>query len=137
MTRGDITFRAPQTGNYAAIEGEDMFDVTAYLSPKDGCPVIEIDTQRNVGEIRVYINDGRIWKGDPEKGPSSTLRPNAARALKEYEEWTAEREELSERDGNMGDVSSSEWQGSDDTAFDLVHLMADVIRRSANYLKED
>lgn len=41
--------------------------VTVYLSPEDGAPVVELDTDRSLGDdvpqIRVYVNDGAIFQG--------------------------------------------------------------------------
>lgn len=41
--------------------------VQMYLSLEDGQPVIEIDTSEYTGEIRVYVNDGKIYGRDPDK----------------------------------------------------------------------
>lgn len=66
--------------NIAKIETESgMFSVTVYLSPNDAAPVIEIDTIEGLGEIRVYVNDGQVFAGDPEGEPDPrfTLKRDA------------------------------------------------------------
>lgn len=35
--------------------------------------IVQIDTPANVGRVRVYINDGRIYDGDPETGQEWSL----------------------------------------------------------------
>jgi hypothetical protein len=35
--------------------------------------IVEIDTPHNIGRMRVYINDGRIYDGDPETGQTWSL----------------------------------------------------------------
>lgn len=48
--------------------------------------------------------------------------------LTRYDEWANERSDISERDGHDGGVSSSEWQGSDDDAFDLLEKAIAALR---------
>lgn len=48
------------------VEG-DGFRVVVYTSPNDGAPVVEVDTEEDLGEIRVYLNDGQIFAGNPEE----------------------------------------------------------------------
>ena len=67
MGNGFITGLAPESATISHPEGP-TFKVTAYLSPNDGCPVIEIDTVEGTDEIRVYVNDGQIFAGNPEEG---------------------------------------------------------------------
>lgn len=40
--------------------------VVAYRSDDDGATVIDIETMEGLGEVRVNLNDGNIWAGDPE-----------------------------------------------------------------------
>ena len=61
-----ITVAIPD-GEAAQITGRG-FEVTAYISPNDGQPVIEIDTTPELGEVRVYVNDGQVYAADPEVG---------------------------------------------------------------------
>lgn len=35
--------------------------------------IVQIDTPANIGRVRVYINDGRIYDGDPETGEEWSL----------------------------------------------------------------
>ena len=49
----------------AQIEFESV-SVTAYHSPNDAAFVIEVDTQEGTGEVRVYVNEGQVFAGDPE-----------------------------------------------------------------------
>lgn len=44
----------------------DNYEVTSYASEDDGATVIEIDTDAEIGALRVYLNDGLIWEGNPE-----------------------------------------------------------------------
>jgi len=61
--------------------------------------------------------------------------------LQRYDEWAKERADICERDndGGIESPSSSEWQNSDDTAFDLLESMAFELRKFAepNYLTVD
>lgn len=71
--------------------------------------------------------------GDFFNQPTADRPGTPAQLLAAYETWCAEREDLSNRDGNIGEqVSSSEWQASDDTAFDLLHRFATVVRSAPN-----
>jgi len=47
--------------------------------------------------------------------------------LADYDEWTADRTELSEAESNGTEPSSSDWQGSDDTGIDLAHRFASLL----------
>lgn len=44
----------------------DAVEVMVYRSELDNAPVVEIDTQVDTGVLRVNLNDGLIWDGDPE-----------------------------------------------------------------------
>lgn len=46
----------------------ESVELTIYRSPEDAAFVVEIDTQTDTGEIRVYVNDGQIFAADPEVG---------------------------------------------------------------------
>lgn len=46
-------------------------EMTAYRSKIDGSLVVEIDTQDDTGELRIHLNDGLIWSGDPESTTSA------------------------------------------------------------------
>lgn len=35
--------------------------------------IVQIDTADDIGRVRVYINDGRIYDGDPETGQEWSL----------------------------------------------------------------
>lgn len=39
--------------------------VCGYVSDRDGAQVVEIDTNERTGRVRVLINDGAIYDGDP------------------------------------------------------------------------
>ncbi len=39
--------------------------VCGYVSDRDGAQVVEIDTTEGTGRVRVVINDGTIYDGDP------------------------------------------------------------------------
>jgi len=69
-------FVTTQGTDHAKISHPDSptLEVTVFIQD-DGCPVIEIDTTEETGEIRVYVNDGQIFAADPEySGPRFTLR---------------------------------------------------------------
>lgn len=45
--------------------------VSAYVSDVDGVPVIQVDTNPGSGRLRVNLNDGTLWDGDPDTdGPA-------------------------------------------------------------------
>lgn len=44
-----------------------MVEVTGYPSPNDGAPVIEVDTQEGLEEVRIYLNDHQLYAGNPEE----------------------------------------------------------------------
>jgi hypothetical protein len=46
-------------------------EVSVCRSKIDGALVAEIDTTDETGELRVYLNDGLIWDGDPESTTSA------------------------------------------------------------------
>lgn len=50
-------------------------EVTVYRSGIDAALVVEIDTTDETGNLRVNLNDGPIWEGDPESttGPRELL----------------------------------------------------------------
>lgn len=41
-------------------------EVDTGISEIDGATIVQIDTAANTGRIRVFINDGTIYDGDPE-----------------------------------------------------------------------
>jgi hypothetical protein len=47
-------------------------EVSIGRSPFDGALVVQIDTENNGGVIRVHLNDGNIFTGDPELVGSDT-----------------------------------------------------------------
>lgn len=65
MSRGSITFRAPQDGKYVLAEVEDMGEVTTYVNDNRELSV-QIDTSDRTGRLRVVINDAAVYEGDPE-----------------------------------------------------------------------
>jgi hypothetical protein len=42
-------------------------------TPEAPILIVQIDTPTDIGRIRVYINDGRIYDGDPETGQEWSL----------------------------------------------------------------
>jgi len=48
------------------ITEEAPIEVAVHRSPIDGALVVQIDTEAEAGDIRVNLNDGLIWHGDPE-----------------------------------------------------------------------
>lgn len=48
------------------IREDAPIEVHVYRSPIDGALVVQIDTTEDTGRVRVNINDGRLWDGDPE-----------------------------------------------------------------------
>lgn len=53
------------------ITEEAPIEVSVHRSTVDGALVVEIDTTDETGEIRVSINDGLIWEGDPDSTTSA------------------------------------------------------------------
>ena len=47
--------------------------------------------------------------------------------LADYDEWTADRTELSEAESSGTEPSSSDWEGSDDTGINLAHRFASLL----------
>ncbi len=45
-------------------------EVSVYRSKIDGALVVEIDTTDETGDLRINLNDGQIWTGDPESTTS-------------------------------------------------------------------
>ena len=39
----------------------------------DAILIVQIDTAESIGRMRVYVNDGRIYDGDPETGDEWSL----------------------------------------------------------------
>jgi hypothetical protein len=65
MSRGSITFRAPQDGKYVLADVEDMGEVTTYVND-NGELSVQIDTGESTGRLRVVINDAAVYEGDPD-----------------------------------------------------------------------
>lgn len=53
-------------------EGEDA-DGTMDTEITEPITIVEIDTPAGIGRMRVYLNDGRIYDGDPETGQEWSL----------------------------------------------------------------
>ncbi|ASX03440.1 hypothetical protein [Mycobacterium intracellulare] len=49
-----------------ALSDGRQFLVSAYLPEADGIPVIQVDTDHRIGRVRVNLNDGTLWDGDPD-----------------------------------------------------------------------
>lgn len=49
-------------------------DIAAYVAA-DGAWVVQIDTCDMTGPVRVYLNDGLLYRGDPEKDPGPVWVP--------------------------------------------------------------
>lgn len=49
-----------------ALSDGRQFLVSAYPSEVDGIPVIQVDTDHRIGRLRVNLNDGTLWDGDPD-----------------------------------------------------------------------
>ena len=45
---------------------EEKVVVLAYVSDVDGATVIQVDTLADTGQVRIYLNEGIVWSGDPE-----------------------------------------------------------------------
>lgn len=50
---------------HADLTGLDELAVCGYVSDRDGARVVEIDTTEVTGRVRVFINGGVIYDGDP------------------------------------------------------------------------
>lgn len=48
------------------ITEEAPIEVAVSRSPIDGVIVVQIDTEPDLDDLRVNLNDGLIWHGDPE-----------------------------------------------------------------------
>jgi hypothetical protein len=48
------------------ITEEVPIEAHIYRSTADGCIVVQIDTWSGLEDLRVNLNDGLIWHGDPE-----------------------------------------------------------------------
>ncbi|WP_396908880.1 hypothetical protein [Mycolicibacterium sp.] len=40
--------------------------VQTWTSERDGTLVVQVDTHEDTGRIRINLNDGPIWDGDPD-----------------------------------------------------------------------
>ena len=67
-----------------------------------------------------------MWSA-PLGGATLVVPETARRAVASFAEWRDDRARLSYRDGTRGDVSSSEWQASDDTASDGYGALAGML----------
>ncbi|UOR02081.1 hypothetical protein MUN77_01735 [Leucobacter allii] len=56
-----------------ALEGLGVAGIASYRSELDGAVVIDLDTVDDVGRVRVTLNDGVIWDGDPEQDVPAML----------------------------------------------------------------
>lgn len=59
--------RAPHPGGPANGEGHQLPEIvlSGYVSDVDGAPVVQIDTTEAARRVRVCINDGPVYDGDP------------------------------------------------------------------------
>lgn len=48
------------------ITEEAPIDVSVFRSPNDGALVVQIDTESDGDRVRVNLNEGVLWDGDPE-----------------------------------------------------------------------
>lgn len=49
-----------------AEDQDDAVTVSGFVSDLDAAHVVEIDTTETTGRVRVFINDGTVYDGDPE-----------------------------------------------------------------------
>ena len=94
-------------------EGITLPEVSMYRSDMDGTLVVQVDTDAAVGRIRVNLNDGPVWDGDPEadEGPESLARSlaDADRRAKLRIRLVARLEEVDrDHDFGSGDVATSD-----------------------------
>lgn len=64
------------TNNHGQPPAPPPVEVDTGISDIDGTHIVQIDTADNTGRIRVFINDGTIYDGDPEtdRPPWGVLR---------------------------------------------------------------
>jgi hypothetical protein len=46
-------------------------EVEVTRSPIDGALVVQVDTTGDTGRVRINLNDGAVWDGDPEQEQSA------------------------------------------------------------------
>lgn len=106
-------------------------DVVQYKS-KDGTqmPVVEIDTSRLNGWLRVYLNDGCIWEGDPEmRGPAD----KAQQWLTTWDETAQDRAHLQARIAQ--EMAEENWPRADELSHDLLVLQADHVESAVALIR--
>lgn len=72
--------RAPYPGSVASEGGQlPEVELSGYISDVDGTPVVQIDTTEAARRVRVCINDGTVYDGDPtcDSPPGAQLGANA------------------------------------------------------------
>ena len=68
--QADARVERTDGGDLIAKAQYESVEVAIYRSPDDGAFVVEVDTQEATGDVRVYLNDGQLYAGDPEEPPS-------------------------------------------------------------------
>lgn len=97
-------------------------EVTIYRSKIDGALVVDVDTVPDTGRVRVNLNDGTIWTGDPEVGDSRT-KGNAIFAA------------LANALDDRGEPAAAEWvrdNAGDIALYDYVGKLLDTFKRFAD-----
>jgi hypothetical protein len=59
-------------------------ETCVYRSRVDGAIVVEVETEAGLGRLRITLNDGTVWDGDPEQTRSDRgvlMDIEAARAI--------------------------------------------------------
>lgn len=67
--------RAQRQGRLEDLHAYDHYDVEddEPCDENDRILIVQIDTAEPTGRMRVYVNDGRIYDGDPETGDEWSL----------------------------------------------------------------
>lgn len=63
------------------ITEEVPVEVSVHRSSIDGALVVQVDTTGDTGDLRVNLNDGMLWDGNPEYNHSPLDGLNQIRAL--------------------------------------------------------
>lgn len=81
---------------------EDV-DVSVWISEIDASPVVQVDTYEQTGAVRVYLNDGTLFDGDPEvdETPGRTYRLAELDGTDDAAEWITA--------GHVLDAQEAEW----------------------------
>lgn len=73
MTAAIEADREQRAARLEDLHAYDYFQMDEDEGREERIGIVQIDTTPGIGRLRVYINDGRIFDGDPETGQEWSL----------------------------------------------------------------